>query len=69
MDVLGVLADRQMVEGIMRPTLKKLPCKGGCGEDVLANPDVVFGPYHRECWTKFLTNWVNLQNALEKEKR
>ena len=50
--------------------LKKLPCQWReCGQEVLANPDVVFGPYHRECWTKFLSEWVENQKAKKEGAR
>jgi hypothetical protein len=52
----------------VRHTLEKLPCKW-CGQEVLANPEAVFGAYHRECWTKFLTAYVETWNQMDKDAR
>ena len=44
----------------MRPTMEKIPCLL-CGEEVTVSPTVVFGAYHRECWTKMLHKWVEMK--------
>ncbi len=48
----------------MRSTLENLPCKW-CGQEVLANPNVIFGAYHRDCWTKFLTAYVEMWKKID----
>lgn len=52
----------------MSQRLENLPCKW-CGLEVLANPEVVFGAYHRDCWSKFLSDWVETWKKMERDER